>query len=621
MSSKLPVKNIILCWLLVWASSILYAQHNNERIGDYYFNNGEYEKAVTYYEDMFEEDKNVSTFQKYFDCLLKIEDYKTAEKIAEKQRKKDPLQYRYAISLGKVYEIQDKDDKAEEIYLETINNVTPTVQTIIKLGTMFKDAGKYEMALKTFERGQKNVSNYPFEIQIADVYAIQGKVDKMVEEYLDLIGDNQAYVRSVQNYLTRYFDFEDPENQNIDALRVALLRRIQKSPGNMVYNEMLIWLFIQKKDFNSALTQTIALDKRKNENGTEVIRLARMAKQNKDYRMAAKAYQYIIDQGEEHPFYITANLEQIGIKYEQLKDGELQSKEEIQGLINQYQNALEVFGWQRRTVPLILEYAEVAAYYANDIPLAKKLIQKAFDVPGIGEDDLAELKILLADILVLENDIWEASLYYMQVEEDFKQDRLGHLAKFKNAKLYYYAGQFEWAKAQLDVLKASTSKLIANDAMQLSLLIADNLNLDTTLVPMETFARADLLVQQHQYEKATQTLDTLQKKYPFHSLNDEILMLKGKMAEQQGEYENAISFYLKVYTEFKDEIYADDAVFKVAEIYEKELGNDKEAAEYYKKILFEFKGSLYIIEARKRFRAITGSNFDNDKDFKKIEMP
>lgn len=609
---------IIIVFLLL--GNVAWAQHNNEKIGDYYYNSGEYDKAVTYYEEFFDDKKNITSFQKYFDCLLKLEDYKTAEKIAEKQRRKDPLQYNYAIALGKVLELQDKKEEAREVYINTINNVTPTVQTIIKLGTLFKDAGKYEMALKTFERGQKNVTTYPFEIQIADVYAIQGDIGKMVDEYLNLIGDNQAYVRSVQNYLTRYFDFEDPDNQNIDALRVALLRRIQKSPNQTVYNEMLIWLFIQKKDFNSALTQTIALDKRNNENGTEVIRLARMAKQNKAYRMASKAYQYIIDQGEKHQYFITANLEQIGIKYEQLKDGEL-SKEEVTALTGQYEHALSVFGWQRQTIPLIIEYAEVAAYYANNQELAKELINKAFEIPGLGSTQEAELKILLADILVLENDIWEASLLYMQVEEEFKQDRLGHLAKFKNAKLYYYAGQFDWAKAQLDVLKASTSKLIANDAMQLSLLIADNLNMDTITAPMETFARADLLVQQHRYSQAEMTLDTLTKKYPFHSLNDEILMLKAKMQEQQGNYEKAIEYYLKVYTAHKNDIYADDAVFKIGTLYEEELNNDLEAAEYYKKILFEFKGSLHVIESRKRFREITGNSFDNSKDFKKIEMP
>ena len=90
-------------------------------------------------------------------------------------------------------------------------------------------------------------------------------------------------------------------------------------------------------------------------------------------------------------------------------------------------------------------------------------------------------------------------MYYSQVEKDFKHEVIGQEAKFKKIKIDYYTGKFNWAQAQLNILKQSTSKLIANNAMELSLLISDNLNLDTTQLTLQIYANAELLIFQNKY--------------------------------------------------------------------------------------------------------------------------
>ena len=118
------------------------------------------------------------------------------------------------------------------------------------------------------------------------------------------------------------------------------------------------------------------------------------------------------------------------------------------------------------------------------------------------------------------------------MEKDFPNDTIGHLAKFKNAKLSFYIGEFGWAKSQLDVLRAATSKLIANEAMYLYLLIADNEEdiddededdemdaEDTTYnflfqdenrnIPLKLFAKADFLIFKNQNDQAVAVLDSI----------------------------------------------------------------------------------------------------------------
>lgn len=75
-------------------------------------------------------------------------------------------------------------------------------------------------------------------------------------------------------------------------------------------------------------------------------------------------------------------------------------------------------------------------------------------------------------------------------------------------------GEFKWAKAQLDALKASTSKMIANDAIALSQLISNNTSLDTSYTAMKIYAEADFQIYQKRNNEAILKLDELLKNHP-----------------------------------------------------------------------------------------------------------
>ena len=219
--------------------------------------------------------------------------------------------------------------------------------------------------------------------------------------------------------------------------------------------------------------------------------------------------------------------------------------------------------------------------------------------------------MLLADLFVLENKIWEASLLYLKVEKQFKEDPLGHQAKFNNAKVYYYAGEFDWCQAQLDVLKASTSKLIANDALALSVLITDNYNMDTSEVAMKLFAIGDMYVAQKKYSEALRIYDSIYNQFQNHSLNDDILFRKSQVFKIKQMQDKAIDFLKQLEEEFPGSIILDKALFSIAKLYEEDLNDFESAKKYYRKILFDHPSSLYVIDARKRFRKLSGKTNQN----------
>jgi tetratricopeptide (TPR) repeat protein len=393
-------------------------------------------------------------------------------------------------------------------------------------------------------------------------------------------------------------------------LKQKLLEKSQKKPNEFVYAEMLIWLFTQKKQFASALVQAQALDKREKGAGQRVYELGNMCVQNKVFDVARKCFKYVVDMGEENALFYEAEFALLNTHFQEITQNRNYASEELTSTLNDYQATLNRVGKNRSSIRLISEFAHIQAYYANQTLEAKNLLEEALKIPGITQIQEAELKMQLADILVLRDDIWEASLYYMQVDKDFKYEPIGFEAKFKNARIFYYDGDFKFAQNQLDVLKQSTSKLIANDAMKLSLLITDNYGLDSNFTAMSLFATADLLLEQHQYDKAFFLFDSIVKAFPYHGLADEILLRKGIAMENQGKWAEAVVFLEDLMKYHAEDILADDALFHLGDIFENHLEDKEKAIESYKKILFDYKGSLYTTEARKRLRALRGDAID-----------
>jgi tetratricopeptide (TPR) repeat protein len=587
------------------ASLSLRAQTSDGDLARFYYEKGEFEKAVLYYEKLYESSQTASNYEGLFNSYLELERLKDAEKLVKKHMKRFRSNL-YYIDLGEVYEAAGEEKDADEAYLDAIRALPKSQGMVIRTANEFVRRNKIDYALETYEYGKKLLDNsYPFSYETAGLYGSMGQTERMIEEYLNLLEYNEAYLQTIQNSLNRSIDFQE-DNENVEFLRTELLRRVQKNPSNTTYAEMLTWLFLQQQDFNSAYVQLKAIDKRLNENGQRLLNLASLCINNQDFKVAKKCYKYIADKGPENPYYSFAKAGVLKSEFEDQRRSFPLDTIALRKLEKDYDDLLDELGKNRETVGILRQKAQLQAYYLNDLEGATVSLNDALDIPGIHEETRAEMKLQLAKVLIARDYIWDASLLCSQVDKDFKNDILGYQAKFINAQISYYTGDFEWAQAQLDILKGSTSKLISNDAMELSLLITDNMALDTILDPMLMFARADLLTVQNQFDKALATMDSLKTEYPGHSLNDEILLQKAEIAEKRGQIDKAIEYYQQVVAEYYFEITADNALFKMAELYETKLGDEDKAQELYKQIMTDFPGSLYVVEARKRFRRLRG---------------
>ena len=605
----------LLTCLIVTLSYISFSQESDQQLANYYYNAGDFEKAAVYYGKLFDKEPTKINFNRYYECLTQTGQLKEAEKILKKQLNANRYDLEYKVLYAQFLEDSKETEKAQRIYKEMIDDITPDANAVISVYNAFRSKGKNDWALEAIEKGRKLLKgSYPLHFQFAELYGANGQMEKMISEYLDVLEYSSGYLQTVQTILGRQIDFSATDEKTYELLRIALLERIQKKPESFVYNEMLIWLFIQKRNFSSALAQAQALDKRTEQTGRRVMELGKICVENKIYDVARKAYQYVKGLGESQPNYFAAENALLNVRFLEVTTNRNYSKGELESTLNEYNQVIKRIGKKRQAIELIIEMGHIMAFYGEKADSAILLLNDALAIPGLTDIQKAEVKMQLADIHVLHGDIWEASLFYLQIESDFKFEPIGFEAKFKNARIYYYDGEFDFAQSQLSVLKESTSKLISNDAINLSLLITDNFGLDSNYQAMNWFAKADLLIEQHQYSQAFSLFDSIISTYPYHSLGDEILLRKSRAMQLQGEWAKAVVYLEELLKYHGTDILADDALFQLGNIYQFQLNDPTKAAEYYKTIIFEHKGSLFGIESRKRFRELRGDELSEEEE-------
>lgn len=581
----------------------------NAELANQYYSTEEFEKALVYFEKYYDDDP-LGAYSGYLQCLLKVKDFDKAEKLVKKQQKRVPQDPSVKIDLGAIYELNGETDKAKKVYTDAIKNLNPDINQVNLLANAFMRRQEYDFAVEAYLQGRKILKGaYPFSFELAEAYSQLGKFTEMVNEYIDMIDFNPGYLPNIQTILQNKIG-NDLSGNLSDLVRQALLRKIQKYPEEINYSELLYWLFLQEKDFESAYIQAKGIDKRLNEQGERLIVLGRTSASNLDFAVAEKCFQYVIDKGSDGPNYITARMELINATNDRITASGNYTHNDLLRLENDYKTALQDLGRNVATAPLIRGFAHLQAFYLFNTSEAIVLLNEAIELPNLKIQFKAECKLELADIYVFDGMVWDAALLYGQVDKDFKNDALGREAKFRNARLSYYLGEFDWAKDQLNVLKAATSQLISNDALSLSLLITDVTNLDTSTQALLMYSRADLYDFQNKDSIALITLDSILQVFPNHMLTDEVWYKEAQILKLKGRFSEAASFLQLVTEKYPDDILADDALFQLALLYENNLNDKEKAKSLYETLLTKYPGSLFVVDARKHFRVLRGDKLN-----------
>lgn len=568
-----------------------------------YFEDGDFEKAVVFYEKLVGKNPRRTDYSEALvACYQQLERFSDAQQFLEEKLKQPFVFPTFYIELGYNYTLQNQSENAKIFYNRAIEKIEENPNFGYSVGYRFQKYALLDEAIAAYTRSMELKPELNYNFQLARIYGEQGKIEKMYQSYLQLVYEGKTPRSNVLRQLNDFIS-EDPNNTNNVLLRKTLLQNAQKNP-DIIWNEMLSWLFIQQNQYNSSFAQEKAIYKRSNGASQERLRnLGDIAFENKDLETAENVFKFLASNAKQPEATLNAELRLIDIALLNTKDNSYKS------IQKKFEELLETYGYQPATIQLQIAYANFLTFKKEEPEPAIALLKNMLDQP-MGRFGEAYLKMALADILVFDQRFNEALIYYSQIQKKLKNDVLGQDARFKVAQTSFYKGDFDWAHTQLKVLRGSTSQLIANDAMQLSLLISDNTFEDSTQIALKKYARADLLAYQNKTNEAIKILEDVLQNHKGEKIEDEALLRQAELQISQKKYKDAEFNYIKIIEFYADGILADDALFALGQLYENQLGEPEKAKPLYEKIIYNYQDSYYFPEARKNFRRLRGDSIN-----------
>ncbi len=578
-------------------------QSPKEELAINYYRNKQYEQAAELFDQLYSENPR-KYYSFLYNSLLALKEYKHAEKIVKKQLKISKNNTRYLVDHAYVLKLMGNKKKSDKILSDLINHVPNNRSQVTQLTNALQSKRFHEQALLVLEKAKEMPGNeYPYTLEMANIYQYSGDYDKMFDAYLDYLNHNPKEIQRIRNRLQGFMR-RDIDNNLSSILKKKLFERAQKNPDNLVYAEMLLWYSLQTKNFKMAFRQARAIDKRFGNRSEDVLEVAEISMTNRDYESAANAYGYIKDKKENTPFYLESYS---GYFTAIVKAAEENAETDIKTyktLEETGKDALAEIGLNRQTVEIAGNLAHITAFKLGDYKEAISILEQALEINQLLPKEKAGLKLELADILLFEGQEWDASLYYSQIESNMKNEPLGYEAKFRNAKLYYYMGEFLWAQTKLDILRSATSKLIANDAMELSIFIKDIVEEDTMGLTLRSFGKADLLIYQSKNDLAINQLNRIEKQGLGPNGYQYVLYKKADLLVNMQQYQEADSLYKQLANSYPESIKADNAIYKRAEIQRLYLIDELKAMDLYMKLMTDYPESIYAGQARIKYREL-----------------
>lgn len=562
-----------------------------------YYKNGDFEKALLSYKKLYNKSPNNNTYLlQLVKSLQQLEKYQEAETLLLEQISRvnyPPL----LIELGYNYQLQNNIINAETYYESALKTIDQNPNFVFVVGKAFEDRSLLDQAITAYEKAMVLKPDLNFNVQLARIYGDQGNVEKMFESYLNFVELNDSYINTIKRAFSEFIS-ENSDNKNNVLLKRILLKKIQ-TDQNLLWNEMLSWLFVQQKDYNKAFTQEKAMFFRQPESLDRIEELAHIALADKAYQVALDIFTYLTETAQDLDTKLKAYYNLIEIKTQ------LATKEEYNSILSEYKAIFDTYGTHTKTLFIQISYAHFLAFYKHEPNQSVSVLKQSLELP-LNSFQEAGVKLELGDVLVLQEKFNEALIYYTQVQRNLKNSTLSQEARYKVAKTSYYKGDFKWAESQLKILKSSTSQLIANDALDLMLLITDNKYEDSTQTALKLYAKADLMAFQNQTDNAIELLDEILTNHKGKTIEDQALFKQAQLLEKNQEYHRAEANYQAIITNFSDDILADDAYFFLAELYRKKLNQPEKAQELYEKIVFNYQDSIYFVDARNNFRSLRG---------------
>ena len=586
----------IIALLFIFLSLFVHGQ--NEQLALNYFDRGEFEKALVSYEELLKaQPNNFNYFQKAVECYQQLQQFDKAEK-AIQERLDKYKQGNFLVELGYNYQLQKNQEKANKYYDQAIDKIKKNPSEVYQIAYVFDRKALVDYALLAYQTAVSLEPKFNFNFQMALLYGQKGETDKMIDMFLTEAYTNPQNLIMIQNQLSRFTTEETDVTFN-DALKKALLVRIQKNQ-DIFWNEFLSWFYVQQKEYGKAFIQEKAIYKRNPESFSNIVNLGQLAIEENDQEAAKEILGFVLENTKDLDLQIQSHSYLMEMKIDKALP------KDYPAINLELDNLIKEFGVSPFSLSLLKIKAHFVTFNMKDAETGKVILKNVLEMP-LNRDQVAEVKMELADILLFEEKFNQALIYYSQIENDANNSPIGQEASLKTAKTSYFKADFKWAEHQLKVLKSASTQLIANDALDLFLLISDNTVEDSTQVALKKFARADFLLYQEKKQDALTAFQAILKENKGDAIEPVTLLRIGKIYEELGDTNAALANYKLILDNFKECIYIDEALFYSAEIYN-QLNDIEKAKPLYEEVITKHEDSIHYVTSQKKYRKLRGDS-------------
>ncbi|MDL2283261.1 tetratricopeptide repeat protein [Odoribacter sp. OttesenSCG-928-G04] len=595
-----PLLTILL--LVISITTAIAQPQSDSQLAYEYYRKKEYGKAAELFIQLYERTKSSHYLDYYIVSLINNKEYDKAEENLKKFLKVNESNKDYLINLGYIYMQQGKVKKAEETFKKALDKLQANNNDISSLASRFRNIREYDWSNKTYLKGRELLKNPDaYVLEIGDNYMFDRNYHAMIDQFTDYLDKNPGKINQITSKLNsaRMYDV----NKSVDTIIGQHLNSILSKPGyNPVFDELSVWLSIQKGDFANAYTYAVKFNSKVENRYDLYLNIAREARQKKEYSIATKAYRNILEAGKENnSFYNAAAKEILFSKYDEYSLTE-QAASNFHALADESKNYVATYGFSDVNTDIILLLADIYSYKLELADSAEHILQQGINISRLSQLNSSRLKSKRADILAYLGNPWEATILYTQVEKANPNNDIGYEAKLKKAWMAYYEGDLLWANAQFSVLKGATSKLIANDALKISHFIGMNYAPEEDNSALEKTAQAEYLIYRKMYPEAMQLLDSVIGNAT-QAISDYALLQKAHLHIKQQEPQKAMPILAQLKKENSEVYIQAEAIYLLAGL-EIERNEKEKALELYKTLITDYSGSVYSVDAARIYREI-----------------
>lgn len=564
---------------------------------------GDVNASIDMYKEFIKQYKNnKDLYLLISDCFLELGEDKNAESYLKKAIKQFPDDYKIKVALYILYEQTNQHNKKDKLFKNILSSLKANNYEIQTLGNEFIAKKHWTEAKVVFLKGRELIfDNTAYSWQLSNIFFQEGDYQNIAKEYLIQLENNPKTLKQIETNILGLIT----NNQDIAPIIEKEWETYwKKNKNNPYFAQFGIWLYNQTKQYDKSFELAKQIDNKfEEESGATMLSFGEDMLNSNNINYALKAVNYMLKKGKESAFYQRCRALSLSLSYKQFIEKPMKSDNDFTKLEADFTYFFKEFSFSKETFEIILQMGNFFAFHINKPQEAVDMLEEAIN-KGLSTNQKGEIKLLLAKIYNRYGDMWQASLYCSQVEQDCKNSYLADEAKLLKALFSYYNNEIPWALSQFKALRSSTTKLIANDAMSYSILIEENIDQDSTYNGLRLFANAEKELEYNNPELAKAYLDTLTSSYIHHPLFDDVFLLKAKINIAVNNFDKAKEYLNESLKKYPYELTADDALFLLSEICLNKTNEKALAKELLEKIILDYPNSIYVTEARKLLKEL-----------------